>query len=86
MTRDEYIKTFVAGAKWWEFHSTKFTMWQSDQELAEKQAAKRFLELPAVEAYEIYDPVCSRCGQALSTDEATCAECRGDAGEFKEIV
>lgn len=22
---------FLAGAKWWEFHSTKGTMWQSDQ-------------------------------------------------------
>lgn len=31
---------FVQGAKWWEYHSTKFTMWGSDQELAAKEAQK----------------------------------------------
>lgn len=31
---------FIQGAKWWEYHSTKFTMWQSDQNLAWTQAVK----------------------------------------------
>ena len=33
---------FVAGAKWWEFHSTGGTMWQSDQRLAEEEAERRY--------------------------------------------
>ena len=36
---------FVAGAKWWEYHSTKFTMWQSDQHLAMAEALKRWPEV-----------------------------------------
>ena len=35
-------RAFVAGAKWWEFNSTGFTMWQSDQRLAEEEATKRY--------------------------------------------
>ncbi len=26
-------RAFVSGAKWWEYESTKFTMWPSDQRL-----------------------------------------------------
>src|SRR3990172_4138208 len=40
--RQSYIETFVAGAKWWEFHSTKGTMWTSDRHLVEAEAARRW--------------------------------------------
>ena len=39
-------RAFVAGAKWWEFHSTGGTMWQSDRGLAEAEATKRYGEKP----------------------------------------
>jgi len=35
-------RAFVAGAKWWEFHSTGATMWQSDVTIAEIEANKRY--------------------------------------------
>ncbi len=35
-------RAFVAGAKWWEFHKTEFTMWNSDRRLAEEEAEKRY--------------------------------------------
>ena len=35
------IIAFVQGAKWWEYHSTKFTMWQSDMLLAEEEAVRK---------------------------------------------
>lgn len=42
---------FMHGAKWWEFHSTKGTMWQSDQKLVAEAAERRYhgsiMELPA---------------------------------------
>ena len=40
---------FVKGAKWWEYHSTKGTMWQSDQELAAIEAEKRFGYKPTLD-------------------------------------
>lgn len=33
---------FVMGAKWWEYHKTKATMWQSDVDLAEVEAERRY--------------------------------------------
>ena len=36
--KDELLHAFVQGAKWWEYHKTQFTMWQSDQNLAWKAA------------------------------------------------
>lgn len=40
---EDYIRrAFVAGAKWWEYHSTQFTMWQSDRNLAEQEAERRY--------------------------------------------
>lgn len=41
-------RAFVEGAKWWEYYyvSSGFTMWQSDQRLAEKEAEKRYGDLP----------------------------------------
>lgn len=33
---------FMHGAKWWEFHSTKGTMWQSDQHLVAEEAERRY--------------------------------------------
>lgn len=35
-------RAFVMGAKWWEFHSTGATMWQSDRNIAEVEADKRY--------------------------------------------
>ena len=37
----ELIIAFVQGAQWWEYESTKFTMWQSDRNKAELEAIKR---------------------------------------------
>lgn len=33
---------FLAGAKWWEFHSTNGTMWQSDQKEVWAKAFERY--------------------------------------------
>jgi len=33
---------FIKGAKWWEYHSTKGTMWQSDQALVAEEAERRY--------------------------------------------
>lgn len=33
---------FVEGAKWWEFEKTNATMWASDRDLAEAEAARRY--------------------------------------------
>ena len=35
-------RAFAQGAKWWEFHKTQATMWQSDQQIAEEEADKRY--------------------------------------------
>ena len=37
---------FVAGAKWWEYHSTKGTMWQSDVIKIEAEASARYPYAP----------------------------------------
>jgi hypothetical protein len=41
---DDIRRAFVAGAKWWEFHQTGATMWQSDRNLAEEEATRRYGE------------------------------------------
>ncbi len=35
---DALIVAFIQGAKWWEYHKTGATMWQSDQHEAEREA------------------------------------------------
>lgn len=35
-------KAFLHGAKWWEFESTKGTMWQSDQHKTWDEATRRY--------------------------------------------
>lgn len=40
--KDDLRRAFVAGAKWWEYHSMGFTMWQSDQRLTEAEANRRY--------------------------------------------
>lgn len=35
------VIAFIQGAKWWEYQSTRFTMWQSDQSLAQTEALKK---------------------------------------------
>ena len=39
---DDIRRAFVAGASWWEYHKTGFTMWQSDRNLAEDEAERRY--------------------------------------------
>ncbi len=46
--KDDIRRAFVAGAKWWEFHRTGGTMWQSDRNLAEAEASKRYAPQKAV--------------------------------------
>lgn len=41
ITEQQLLTSFVQGAKWWEYHQTKFTMWQSDQQLAYKAAEEK---------------------------------------------
>lgn len=40
---DDLIRTFVAGAQWWEYHRTWATMWPSARDRAEAEAERRFL-------------------------------------------
>jgi len=40
--KDDLRRAFVAGAKWWEYHQTNFTMWPSDRKLAETKAEKLY--------------------------------------------
>lgn len=39
---DDIRRAFVAGAKWWEYRTTGATMWQSDRNLAEEEAERRY--------------------------------------------
>ena len=39
---DDLRRAFVAGAAWWEFVTTKGTMWPSERETAEKEAERRY--------------------------------------------
>jgi len=38
--RESLVRAFVQGAKWWEWTSTDFTMWQSDQQRAHDEATE----------------------------------------------
>lgn len=38
---DALIVAFIQGAKWWEWESRSATMWQQDQQLAEREAQRR---------------------------------------------
>lgn len=40
--KNDIRRAFVAGAKWWEFKKTGFTMWPSDRDVAEVEAEKRY--------------------------------------------
>lgn len=35
-------RAFTEGAKWWEWKTTYFTMWNSDVHVAELEAEKRY--------------------------------------------
>ena len=77
-SKDDIRRVFVAGAKWWEFHSIGGTMWQSDQRLAEEEATKRYAFQQPVEADAILackneyrdgghrSPICADCGVIMS--------------------
>lgn len=43
------VNAFVQGAKWWEFHKTGSTMWQSDQNLAYEKATEKSQALANIE-------------------------------------
>jgi len=61
--KNDIIKAFIAGAKWWEYHSTESIMWQSDQNLAMIEAIKRYGSLEKLKKQQIpcgYS--CSYCG------------------------
>jgi len=59
---------FASGAKWWEFHSTKGTMWQSDQHEVEEAAAERYPYVPHLQLAE--------AKAAREQAEAACAAMR----------
>lgn len=40
-TDDRLCSAFLQGSKWWEYHKTGWTMWQSDQSLAMDEAERR---------------------------------------------
>lgn len=40
-TDNKLLMAFVQGAKWWEWHKTGATMWQSDQRIAWDKAEER---------------------------------------------
>ena len=40
--QNDLRSAFVAGARWWEYYCKAFSMWQSDQRLAEAEAEKRY--------------------------------------------
>ena len=39
---DDIRRAFVAGAQWWEDHTTGATMWSSDRCIAEDEAERRY--------------------------------------------
>jgi len=71
MTESEFVKAFVAGARWWEYHETEFTMWPSDQRLAEEEAIKRYASQQGQSSG--HDDRC-RCWKFPATD---CNEFKG---------
>lgn len=42
LCQDDLRRAFVAGAAWWEFNRTGFTIWPEDRNLAEKEAERRY--------------------------------------------
>lgn len=42
LTREQSIRSFVAGAAWWEFEKTNATMWASDKDRAWEAGARKF--------------------------------------------
>jgi hypothetical protein len=38
---DALLIAFVQGAKWWEYHTSQFTMWPSDIDIATVEAERR---------------------------------------------
>ncbi len=42
MNKEQLILAFIQGAAWWEFQSTKATMWASDKKKARETAEQRF--------------------------------------------
>lgn len=48
-TADCLQRAFVEGAKWWEYESQSATMWQSDRNLAEQEAVRRYGPAPIAE-------------------------------------
>lgn len=52
LPNNDLRRAFVAGAKWWEYHKAGATMWQSDSNLAEEEAERRYPDgKPAAQHY-----------------------------------
>jgi len=68
--KDDLRRAFVDGAKWWEYHSTKFTMWQSDQRVVEEEAERRYVNHTG--------RYCADCGELIAPDDGfSCPKCGG---------
>jgi hypothetical protein len=39
---DDLRRAFVAGAAWWEYETSRATMWASDRNEAENEAERRY--------------------------------------------
>jgi hypothetical protein len=62
---------FIYGAKWWEYHSTKGTMWQSDQHLVAEAAERRYHGYQK----QLDGEACKECGG--HQDIGVCCICGG---------
>ena len=60
--KDDVRRVFVAGARWWELKSTGFSMWPSDQRLAEAEATRRYASKQGVEPDLEKMGFCLKCG------------------------
>lgn len=82
-------RAFVEGAKWWEFHKTGATMWQSDQQAAAEEAAKR--KMPFREPIESrLETEIERFKAAIWSDDSTGEEMgkqtSEDAARFVSVL
>ena len=71
-------RAFCDGAKWWEYHSTNFTMWPTDQDLVEEEAIRRYGD-PGPEHHGYG---CPKDGEPMTE---WCDECHKLAKEQEEI-
>jgi len=80
--KDDPRRIFVAGARWWEYHITGGTMWQSDIDIAEEEATRRYPQsdkvlLPRALTAENGSKA-ALIGEFSETTKVYCSECGGD--------